>query len=563
MTPPKSVGFMRALNALALGLVVTALTGCAKVGRLNYVSETVIPAKIDSTELEAERHRKAESRFGPMFGDTLIGLVPGTADSTRRYLGRLRDGYTADTLNIFLLGDNRPGKRTSRLAPQYFAIKEMLSLNPVKFVKGLVAIPVGLVRGLVPDLAILRDIPDQFRHQPTSGREREVLSAMLNKVDSLRARGQMVSAVINTGDLVEDGRYPAQWERFLKLHQPLTSRVPYFGVAGNHERTDTEEGIANWRTATGLPVGGDRLYYCFDSADGWVRFIALDSNPLADPANLWSREVQIKYSEEQIAWMVARIREHTGPAFVFMHHPPFSVGFHRVEWQADSVLRDRRERMVHAMHEAGIGVLATGHEHAYERALFTWSDAVLISIVTGGGGSPLHAIPSPSVSARMFSQYKVAGATVDPEHVVTGSYFHFVHVRLWFGGGSLHTYAVDKQSKTTLADMVTIDLKRYGVPQIDERKMPIPAKVPTSMGPHEEVLKKPNAARVDTVANSKRILTTPPPKAPSKRPTRRGVTVRDSVAAARRDSIATVKRDSLAARRKKAAPAAPIRPPRR
>ncbi len=415
-----------------------------------------------------------------MFGDTLIGLVPGTADSSRRYLGRLRNGYTADTLNIFLLGDNRPGNRVSRLQPEYATLQQMFSPNPVKFFKGLVTIPFMLVKGLYPDLALLRDIPGRLRHMPTWGPERKVVSAMLAKADSLNAHGEMVSAVINTGDLVNDGRRPAHWERFLKINQPLTSRVPYFPVAGNHERTDTEDGVANWRTATGLPVSGDRLYYCFDSADGWVRFIALDSNPMADPAHLWTREVQIKYSDEEISWMVARLKEHTGPAFVFLHHPPFSLGFHRVEWEADSVLRNRRERMMQALHEAGIGVLAGGHEHAYERALFKWPDAVLIDIVTGGGGGPLHTIPPQAQSARMFAEYKVAGSTVDPENVVAGSFNHFIHVRLWFGGGELYTYAVDKRSQTTLADKVRIDFTRYGVPKIDEHKMPILPKAPST-----------------------------------------------------------------------------------
>src|SRR5205814_5618920 len=114
------------------------------------------------------------------------------------------------------------------------------------------------------------------------------------------------------------------------------------------------------------------LYYCFDSADGWVRFIALDSGPMANPGSLWTREAQVKYSDEEINWMVARLKEHHGPAFVFMHHPPFSVGFHREEWQADSLLRQRRDRMIRSMHGAGIAVLANGHAHAYERPVLTW-----------------------------------------------------------------------------------------------------------------------------------------------------------------------------------------------
>jgi 3',5'-cyclic AMP phosphodiesterase CpdA len=518
----------RRLAALALGL--SAVAGCAQIGRLKYVPQTVAPVNVDSSKERAEQGERPAVSLRPMFSDTLIGLVPGTGDSTRRYLGRLRDGYTVDTLNILLLGDNRPGIRSTRLAPEYLKIQQMFSLNPVRIVTGLITIPIALVKGLYPDLALIRDIPGRIRHFPTWGPERKVVSAMLAKVDSLRAEGKSVAAVINTGDLINDGRYPAHWERFLKINQPLYSRVPYFAVAGNHERTDTEDGIANWRAATGLPVGGERLYYCFDSADGWVRFIALDSNPMADPSNYWTREVQVKYSDEEIRWMVARLKEHQGPAFVFMHHPPFSVGFHRAEWQADSILQDRRERMMQAMKDAGIGILATGHEHSYQRALFTWPNAVLVNIVTGGGGAPLHTLPSSGLSADLYSQYHVAGSTVKPENVFTGVFNHFIQVRLWFGGGEIHTYSVDAHTaKVQLVDNVHIDLSRFATPKIDQKKMPISAKPPAISGAHEE---KAVPAKTDSVAASKRILSKPPPgKTPviSK-------AVRDSIAAAQKSA---------------------------
>jgi hypothetical protein len=529
----------------AAASVLVLLSSCGHMGRLRYVPQTVAPLDADS----AERHGKGAVSLRPMFSDTLIGLVPGSGDSTKRYLGRLRGGLTADTLEIILLGDNRPGNRTTRLAPEYFKLQRMFSPNPARILTGLITIPVILVKGLFPDLALIRDIPSRVRHFPTWGPERKVLAAMLAKVDSLRAQGKSVAAVINTGDLVYDGRYPATWERFLRINQPLYARVPYFAVAGNHERTDAEDGIANWRTATGLPVGGDRLYYCFDSADGWVRFIALDSNPMVDPSHLWTRELQIKYSDEEIRWMVARLKEHHGPAFVFMHHPPFSVGFHHDEWQADSVMQDRRERMVKAMKDAGIGVLASGHVHAYQRALFTWPDAVLVSIVTGGGGAPLYAQPPPAQSAQIYSRYHVAGSTVKTENVFTGVFNHFVHVRLWFGGGIVHTYSVDRRTaKTELVDNVHIDLSRYGVPKIDQRRMPIAAKVPSATGQQEESVKKAAPTKSDSVAASRRILGKP---APSQAP---------KIAKARRDSVAAARRDSVAARRKVSIQTPPTKP---
>ena len=502
--------------SVALGASILASGGCARVGRLTFVAQPVAPVAPDTTApgtppgTVAVDPNKIRALFA---GDSLVGLIPGTADSSRRYLGRMYQGFTADTMHIILMGDNRPAYRTARLRPEFIKIKEMVSLNPVKWVRGLITIPVVLVKGLYPDLALIRDVPAILTRKPNFGREVDVLKAMTAKVDSLDAEGKITTAVINTGDLVKDGRYPAHWERFLELTRPLSRRVSYFPVAGNHERTDTPEGLENWRTGTGLPISGDRLYYCFDSADGWVRFIALDSNPMTDPANRWTREVEVQYSEEQIEWMVARLKEHRGPAFVFLHHPPFSVGFHRVEWESDEVLRDRRERMVRALYDARIGIMAAGHEHAYERVIFTWPDAALIYIVAGGGGSPMHDIPPPSQSAVLFSQYKVAGATVKPENVYSGEIFHFIHLRLWFGGGDFYTYAVEKGGTVKLADYVQVDLERYGIPEVDQQKMPLPPKGPEIPAPPEETPgdKQTATAKSDSVSASERMQSQPPP----------------------------------------------------
>lgn len=499
--------------SLLAATILILLASCAQVGRLQNVEHTVAPVATDSSVVLEKHLGKTQIPFRPLFGDTLIGLMPGTADSSVRFLGRLRDGFTADTLNIFLIGDNRPGFRLARLRPQFETIRRGVSFNPIKFLHGLITIPWMIVKGLVPDLALIREMPAVIRNTPSWGREHEVMQAMMTKIDSLQAHGQNVAAVINTGDLVKDGQYPAHWERFLRITEPLSSRVPYFPVAGNHERTDTENGVENWRIATGLPIGGDRLYYCFDSADGWVRFIALDSNPIVNAGGHWTREVQVKYSDEEFTWLVERVKEHQGPVLVMMHHPPFSVGTHRMEWQSDDVLIEQRDRMVRSLHEVGISVIATGHEHCYQRALLTWPDAVLIYIVTGGGGSPLHKIPPPAESARMFSDYNVAGSVVTPENVFTSQVFNFTHLRLWFGGGELHTYAVDENSNATLIDEVQIDLNRYGIPEIDQFKVPVPpAKGPSEVPkPEGTVADSAGVAKVDSTTASERLLTKPPP----------------------------------------------------
>jgi hypothetical protein len=63
----------------------------------------------------------------------LIGLVPD-GDSTRRYLGRLRDGYTVDTAPSACSATiGRPSQHATRARD--LKIQEMFSLNPVRITR--------------------------------------------------------------------------------------------------------------------------------------------------------------------------------------------------------------------------------------------------------------------------------------------------------------------------------------------------------------------------------------------------------------------------------------------
>jgi hypothetical protein len=131
-----------------------------------------------------------------------------------------------------------------------------------------------------------------------------------------------------------------------------------------------------------------------------------------------------------------------------MHHPPFSVGFHRMEWQSDSVLYNRRENLVNALRENGLAVLATGHEHAYQRALLTYGDAVLICVVSGGGGAPLIQIATGAEAGRIYSLYKVPGAEFKPDEVPV-LVSNYVHMRIWYGGGEFSPMPSTRPARTS------------------------------------------------------------------------------------------------------------------
>src|SRR5262249_51701743 len=42
--------------------------------------------------------------------------------------------------------------------------------------------------------------------------------------------------VVNTGDLVADGRQEALWTEFFQVAEPALCRLPYYPALGNHER---------------------------------------------------------------------------------------------------------------------------------------------------------------------------------------------------------------------------------------------------------------------------------------------------------------------------------------
>jgi hypothetical protein len=112
----------------------------------------------------------------------------------------------------------------------------------------------------------------------------------------------------------------------------------------------------------------------------------------------------------------------------------------------------------------------------------------------------------------MYAEYKVAGSVIKPENVFTSINYHFIHLRLWFGGGEFTTYAVDKDAGTQVIDHVEIDLKRHGVPKIDQYKIPIPEEGPAQPPPVEESKDKATVtAHSDSTSADDKLKHEPPP----------------------------------------------------
>lgn len=171
--------------------------------------------------------------------------------------------------------------------------------------------------------------------------------------------------VLQSGDLVSDGRNPRQWIQFDQITQPLrAAHIAYYPARGNHDL-----GTFYPHYVPGTFDSGDKinkLYYAFTRHRN--RFIIVDSMEPYEPGS-----AQYVWLERELA----RSCKTAVSTFVMFHEGPFSVGPHGPTPEAQKYLHPLfvryRPRAVFC-----------GHDHLYYR---TSRDGVTY-IVTGGGGAP-------------------------------------------------------------------------------------------------------------------------------------------------------------------------------
>jgi len=204
--------------------------------------------------------------------------------------------------------------------------------------------------------------------------------------------------ILDTGDLVSDGRLLLLWDAFFYVIKDLISDAPYYSVLGNHENN-----AQHYYDLFHLPEGGGKeneQWYSFDY--GNVHFVCLDSNVLE--------------SSEQLAWLKNDLVQAKGKAqwiFVAFHHAAYSSGKHGSYY-------DTMPEWIDAFEQYGVDMVFNGHDHIYERSL---SNDIWY-IVSGGGGAPQSAVnqkPNPKqVYAEMtlhFCKLRIDGAQIEFEMI--------------------------------------------------------------------------------------------------------------------------------------------------
>ena len=170
--------------------------------------------------------------------------------------------------------------------------------------------------------------------------------------------------VLQTGDLVADGRNSAQWDEFNAIKQPLkAAHIAYYPARGNHDA-----GRYYIKQVTEPYDSGNGYYYAFTRHHN--RFITVDNFEDFDAGS-----AQYKWLEVELA----KARTSAVNTFVLFHEGPFSVGPH-----------GPTPASVRYLHPLFVKyhprIVFCGHDHLYYR---TVRDGVQY-VVTGGGGAELY-----------------------------------------------------------------------------------------------------------------------------------------------------------------------------
>ncbi len=203
--------------------------------------------------------------------------------------------------------------------------------------------------------------------------------------------------VINTGDMVGNGRDINDWEAFFKINNKLMRNTQYYPVLGNHEKDSPY-----YYDFFDLP--NNKRYYSFNVGD--ALFVVLDSegfeisepNYISDENSdkFWKDSFK-EYFETQKKWLdnLLEINKEAGFVFVFQHHPMYSIKKSRVD-----ETNKYREFWGDFFERHNVQVFMNGHDHHYHHA---FKNGVHY-ITTAGGGAGLYETDAPQPETVKFSK---------------------------------------------------------------------------------------------------------------------------------------------------------------
>jgi 3',5'-cyclic AMP phosphodiesterase CpdA len=206
---------------------------------------------------------------------------------------------------------------------------------------------------------------------------------MLDHIATLSRHRGRISFILDTGDIVQNGRFSDQFHMLRDILRPV-AHLPYLVAVGNHELHNNKTVQARINTARFLEgldpsLSPQRLYYT--KRLGPVRFIFLDTNDLAygDHGEHGGSIAppHASRAEEQMEWLVDELgrTDEATTTIVALHHPFVqSSKRHRGQGHTLWSYRFRGRTLPDILMDGGVDLVLAGHTHTYERFLLKRRD---------------------------------------------------------------------------------------------------------------------------------------------------------------------------------------------
>ena len=196
---------------------------------------------------------------------------------------------------------------------------------------------------------------------------------------SALAAADLADFSVHTGDLVDEGTFPEDWDRFFEAAAPVLRTGALWPAMGNHEYE-----ARLYRDLFVLPE--PKRYYTFTA--GPAQFFILDGDwqGRKDPR-------QVSWLSEELARCTARFR------FVVIHQPIVSCPSD--DYSPETSLYRIFGSLIEG---ARVTAVFQGHNHNYQRA----ERNGIVYITTGGAGAPLYPVGSltpETKAARVVNHY--------------------------------------------------------------------------------------------------------------------------------------------------------------
>jgi calcineurin-like phosphoesterase family protein/purple acid phosphatase-like protein/putative metal-binding protein len=198
-----------------------------------------------------------------------------------------------------------------------------------------------------------------------------------------------VAFVVNTGDLVNEGKNDDEWADFLDKSEELMAEIPLMGCIGNHDDDDVEGDGANYNNIFAFARNNENNQEDFYSFDyGNIHFAALSTSSFKGDG-----------FETQRNWLAADLAATDRMwKVVYLHAPIYSSGSHGSNEEGHNPV------FIPVFDQYHVDLVVTGHDHIYERyhpmydgsEVGSYDDGTCY-MVSGGGGAatdPIYAFRS-------------------------------------------------------------------------------------------------------------------------------------------------------------------------